>query len=192
MLREILWLSRCVSPKKNCIISQLIKSLPGLPIHWPAIMHAPWCVRPPSFFSFLWSTWWNYHIPITRWAIPVCLFFSWVYMRTKYHWTQLLGVFICIAGLGLLVVSDQVTKKDWQAVSRGKGDAFMIAGATLYGFSEFLLYHLSNILLATRPLQCWYFYYNSECNGRIPRTQAPALRGWFFRILGFICFLNLF
>ena len=25
-----------------------------------------------------------------RWAIPVCLFFSWVYMRTKYHWTQLL------------------------------------------------------------------------------------------------------
>lgn len=24
------------------------------------------------------------------WAIPVCMFFSWVYMRPKYHWTQIL------------------------------------------------------------------------------------------------------
>ena len=76
------------------------------------------------------------HFDFARWAIPVCLFFSWVYMRTKYHWTQLLGVFICICGLGLLVASDQLTHKDWHALSRGKGDGFMIAGATLYGFSE--------------------------------------------------------
>lgn len=27
---------------------------------------------------------------LDAWAIPVCLFFSWVYMRPKYHWTQLL------------------------------------------------------------------------------------------------------
>ncbi|KAF4569817.1 hypothetical protein EYR40_008797 [Pleurotus pulmonarius] len=73
---------------------------------------------------------------LDAWAIPVCLFFSWVYMRVKYHWTQLLGVFICIAGLGLLVASDQITEKDWTAVSRGKGDAFMVAGATLYGFTN--------------------------------------------------------
>jgi len=57
-------------------------------------------------------------------------------MRTKYHWTQLLGVLICISGLGLLVASDQLTHKDWQALDRAKGDGFMIAGATLYGFSE--------------------------------------------------------
>jgi solute carrier family 35, member F1/2 len=25
-----------------------------------------------------------------RWAIPVCLFFCWVYMRTKYHYTQII------------------------------------------------------------------------------------------------------
>ena len=24
-----------------------------------------------------------------RWAIPSCLFFSWLFMRTKYTWTQL-------------------------------------------------------------------------------------------------------
>ncbi|KAL0953574.1 hypothetical protein HGRIS_004790 [Hohenbuehelia grisea] len=76
---------------------------------------------------------------LDAWAIPVCLFFSWIYMKPKYHWTQILGVVICIAGLGMLVASDQITQKDWTAVSRGKGDAFMIAGATLYGFSMFFV-----------------------------------------------------
>jgi solute carrier family 35 protein F1/2 len=45
---------------------------------------------------------------------------------------------ICIAGLGLLVTADQLTNKDWQAINKGKGDAFMILGATLYGFSASL------------------------------------------------------
>lgn len=85
---------------------------------------------------------------LDAWAIPVCLFFSWVYMRTKYHWTQLLGVFICIGGLGLLVASDQLTQKDWQALSRAKGDGFMIAGATLYGFTN----ATEEFLVRKRPL----------------------------------------
>jgi len=42
---------------------------------------------------------------------------------------------ICVAGLGLLVAADQITDKDWPALNKGKGDAFMIVGATLYGFS---------------------------------------------------------
>lgn len=42
-----------------------------------------------------------------------------------------------MAGLGLLVASDQLTNKDWAAPNKGKGDAFMILGATLYGFSAF-------------------------------------------------------
>jgi hypothetical protein len=74
---------------------------------------------------------------LDAWAIPVCLFFCWVYMRTKYHWTQLLGVVVCIGGLGMLVASDMLTDKDFPALNKGKGDAFMIVGATLYGFSEF-------------------------------------------------------
>ncbi|KAJ6581379.1 solute carrier family 35 member SLC35F1/F2/F6 [Mycena capillaripes] len=73
---------------------------------------------------------------LDAWAIPVCMFFSYLYMRPKYHWTQILGVLICIAGLGLLVGSDELTQKDWVAAARGKGDAFMIAGATLYGFTN--------------------------------------------------------
>ncbi|TEB36499.1 DUF914-domain-containing protein [Coprinellus micaceus] len=73
---------------------------------------------------------------LDAWAIPVCLFFSWLYLRVRYHWTQILGIFICVGGLGLLVASEQLTDKDWDPVSRGKGDAFMIAGATLYGFTN--------------------------------------------------------
>jgi solute carrier family 35 protein F1/2 len=79
------------------------------------------------------------------------MFFLYVYFRRRYHYTQILvrfssilkppfsrrlqGALICIAGLGLLVASDQLTGKDWAAVNKGKGDAFMILGSTLYGFS---------------------------------------------------------
>jgi solute carrier family 35 protein F1/2 len=73
---------------------------------------------------------------LDAWAIPVCMFFLFVYMRTRFHWTQILGVFICVLGLGLLVGADQLTNKDWAAVDRGKGDAFMILGSTLYGFTN--------------------------------------------------------
>lgn len=40
-----------------------------------------------------------------------------------------------MGGLGLLVTSDLLTGKNWEAVDKGKGDAFMIAAGTLYGFS---------------------------------------------------------
>lgn len=73
---------------------------------------------------------------LDAWAIPVCLFFCWVYMRTKYHWTQVLGILVCVGGLGMLVASDMLTGKNYPALSKGKGDAFMIVGATLYGFTN--------------------------------------------------------
>lgn len=40
-----------------------------------------------------------------------------------------------MGGLGLLIASDQITHKNWTALDKGKGDVFMIIGATLYGFS---------------------------------------------------------
>ena len=82
------------------------------------------------------------------------MFFSWVFMRTKYTWSQLAvrsqlyasvdwistnasrqGILICVGGLGMLVASDQLTDKDYKAANKVKGDLFMLAGATLYGFS---------------------------------------------------------
>lgn len=49
------------------------------------------------------------------------------------------GVLISVGGLGMLVSSDFLTDKNYPALNKGKGDAFMIVGATLYGFSESLL-----------------------------------------------------
>jgi len=85
---------------------------------------------------------------LDAWAIPVCMFFSYLYMRTRYHWTQILGVMICVTGLGLLVASDQLTNKDWAPPNKGKGDAFMILGATLYGFTN----ATEEFLVRRRPL----------------------------------------
>ncbi|CAE6466911.1 unnamed protein product [Rhizoctonia solani] len=76
-------------------------------------------------------------ILLNAWAIPVCAFFSWIYMKPKYHWTQLTGIMICIAGLGMLVASDHLTRSGFTtASSMLKGDLLMIAGATLYGFNN--------------------------------------------------------
>ncbi|KIJ20861.1 hypothetical protein PAXINDRAFT_65683 [Paxillus involutus ATCC 200175] len=73
---------------------------------------------------------------LDAWAIPVCLFFCWIYMGTRYHWTQILGILVSVGGLGMLVASDMLTDKNYPALSKGKGDAFMILGATLYGFTN--------------------------------------------------------
>jgi solute carrier family 35 protein F1/2 len=78
-----------------------------------------------------------------------------------FHWSQFLvwiasyllpphvtsfrqGVLICCAGMGLLVYSDQSQNQpDGPGQSVLAGDLFMLAGATLYGFSEDLccVYH---------------------------------------------------
>jgi len=74
---------------------------------------------------------------LDAWAIPVCLVLSWVYLRTRYHWTQILGALICVLGLGLLVASDRLSnQKTFDALNRAKGDGFMIAAATLYGITN--------------------------------------------------------
>ncbi|KAH7888884.1 DUF914-domain-containing protein [Phlebopus sp. FC_14] len=70
---------------------------------------------------------------LDAWSIPVCMAVCWAIMRVRYHWTQILGVLICIGGLALLVTSDLLTDKDGVAQRRGEGDGFMIISATLFG-----------------------------------------------------------
>ncbi|OJA10292.1 hypothetical protein AZE42_05010 [Rhizopogon vesiculosus] len=82
---------------------------------------------------------------LDAWSIPVCLFICWMYMRTRYHWTQILGVVICIGGLGILVASDVLSGRDEHAENRGKGDAFILVAATIFGIvnatEEFFVRH---------------------------------------------------
>lgn len=70
---------------------------------------------------------------LNAWKIPVCMFVCWLLIRVRYHWTQILSVFVCVAGLILLVASDVATNKNGAAHRRGEGDGFMVAAATLYG-----------------------------------------------------------
>ncbi|KAH7108347.1 DUF914-domain-containing protein [Auriculariales sp. MPI-PUGE-AT-0066] len=78
-------------------------------------------------------------ILLDTWAIPACMFFAYLFMRTKYHWTQLLGVFICIVGLGMQVGADELSNgANFPASNMAKGDIFMILGATLYGLTNAL------------------------------------------------------
>ncbi|KAL7414723.1 hypothetical protein BDY24DRAFT_406510 [Mrakia frigida] len=85
---------------------------------------------------------------LNAWAIPSCMFFSWLLMKVKFRWTQIAGIFVCICGLGLLVASDNLTGKDWEASVMWKGDVYMIAGATLYGFTN----ACEEFLVRKRPL----------------------------------------
>jgi solute carrier family 35 protein F1/2 len=71
-----------------------------------------------------------------------------ILLKSRYHWSQLLGVAICIGGLVILVVSDMRTGKDWGYANKVKGDLFMLLGATLYGVSN----GLEEFLVRGRPL----------------------------------------
>lgn len=39
---------------------------------------------------------------LDAWATPACMIFAFFLVRARYHWSQILGVLICIAGLGLV------------------------------------------------------------------------------------------
>ncbi|KAH7335395.1 DUF914-domain-containing protein [Rhizoctonia solani] len=86
---------------------------------------------------------------LNSWAIPTCAFFAWLYMRPKYHWTQLIGILVCVGGMGMLVASDHLTGTgQYPAASMVKGDLLMLAGATLYGFTN----ATEEFLVRKRPL----------------------------------------
>jgi solute carrier family 35 protein F1/2 len=48
---------------------------------------------------------------LLSWAIPVCMLFSYLYMRPKYHWTQLL------VGILLVFTCNRSIKKDFRVFS---------------------------------------------------------------------------
>lgn len=42
-------------------------------------------------------------------AVVVVVALSFFILKVRYHWTQCLGIFVCLLGLGLLVGSDALT-----------------------------------------------------------------------------------
>jgi len=87
---------------------------------------------------------------LDTWIIPVVVVLSILFLKTRYHWLQFIGVGICIIGMSLLLFSDM--KEITSGTDRAKGDIFCIIGATLIGMSNVLeeksvkMYHVWEVL----------------------------------------------
>ncbi|KAJ5775433.1 uncharacterized protein N7511_000444 [Penicillium nucicola] len=76
---------------------------------------------------------------INFWAIVVVVILSFLFLKVRYHISQILGILICIGGMGILIGSDHLTGTNGGDVSHGhqiKGDLFALLGATFYGFTN--------------------------------------------------------
>ncbi|RIB13459.1 DUF914 domain membrane protein [Gigaspora rosea] len=76
-------------------------------------------------------------ILLDAWAIPICVILSIFFLHVKYHWSQYLGVLICMAGIGVLIEGDFQSGKDmYYAVDPIKGDILCLISATFFGISN--------------------------------------------------------
>lgn len=86
---------------------------------------------------------------INFWAIAVVVIISFIFLKVRYGWTQILGILVCIAGLGLLLASDHITgATNFPAADQLKGDLFALLGATFYGLSN----AFQEFLVSKRPM----------------------------------------
>ncbi|KAL4941419.1 hypothetical protein BDV06DRAFT_181441 [Aspergillus oleicola] len=117
-----------------------------------------------GWFQMLWKRWWKYVILsfcdvegnyfmvlayeyttmmsaqlINFWAIVIVVLVSFIFLRVRYHISQVLGILICIGGMGVLIASDHIQGTNGGDISRGnqiKGDLFALLGASFYGLAN--------------------------------------------------------
>ncbi|KAJ7976102.1 solute carrier family 35 member F1-like [Quillaja saponaria] len=69
------------------------------------------------------------------WTIPWVIILTWIFLGTRYSLWQLLGVALCVMGLGLVILSDA-----WVGGADGSkpllGDILVIAGTLFYAISN--------------------------------------------------------
>jgi len=71
------------------------------------------------------------------WSIVMVVIVSFLLLKVRYKWAQILGILICCGGMGLLLASDHITSGSGSYVPKQvKGDLFGLAGATFYGLSN--------------------------------------------------------
>jgi len=88
---------------------------------------------------------------INFWAIVLVVIVSFLCLKVRYHPAQIIGILICIGGLGILIGSDHITGTNQYDVSSGdqlKGDLFALLGATFYGLANVA----EEFLASERPL----------------------------------------
>ncbi|KAK9461860.1 uncharacterized protein V1516DRAFT_673178 [Lipomyces oligophaga] len=85
---------------------------------------------------------------LDNWTIAAVVILSFIFLKVRYHWSQILGIITCIAGIVLVIISDLLTDKNYEAVDMVKGDLFVLLGATCYGVSN----TLEEFLVSKRPI----------------------------------------
>ncbi|KAI4302735.1 hypothetical protein MLD38_038447 [Melastoma candidum] len=70
------------------------------------------------------------------WSIPSVMLLTWLLLSTKYRYKKITGVLVCVAGLVMVVFSDVHAGDRSGGPNPRKGDALVIAGATLYAVSN--------------------------------------------------------
>ncbi|KAJ5702560.1 solute carrier family 35 member [Penicillium malachiteum] len=88
---------------------------------------------------------------INFWAIVVVVIISFLFLKVRYHITQIAGIIICIGGMGILIASDHITGTNGGDVSNGnqlKGDLFALLGASFYGLTN----TAEEFLVSTKPV----------------------------------------
>jgi len=89
---------------------------------------------------------------ILIWTIVVVVVLSSLLMHVRYHYAQIIGILVCVGGLGVLLASDHITGSDGgDSYSRDdmiKGDLFALVGATCYGFSN----TMEEFMASKRPI----------------------------------------
>ncbi|KAJ2798483.1 hypothetical protein H4R20_004802 [Coemansia guatemalensis] len=82
---------------------------------------------------------------LDTWTLPCVVVLTFFLMKVRYRWTQILGVLMCLGGMGLLIKGDMDAGKNYEATDAVKGDIFMLIGATCYALSntieEFIVRH---------------------------------------------------
>ncbi|KDP42859.1 hypothetical protein JCGZ_23801 [Jatropha curcas] len=85
------------------------------------------------------------------WSIPAVMVLTWLFLHTKYRYKKIAGVVVCVAGLVMVVFSDVHAGDRSGGSNPRKGDALVIAGATLYAVSnvseEFLVKNADRVEL---------------------------------------------
>lgn len=81
-------------------------------------------------------------------SIVFVVILSFLFLKVRYHWTQLLGTLVCIIGVVLVIVSNLLTGQNYKAVDALKGDLFVVLSAFCYGSSNVL----EEFLLSKRPV----------------------------------------
>ena len=76
---------------------------------------------------------------INFWAIVVVVIISFLFLKVRYHFTQIAGIAVCIGGMGVLIASDHITGTNGGDISSShqlKGDLFALLGASFYGLTN--------------------------------------------------------